>query len=71
MSPEEIIAKLKKEVLKNYSASKCGWTSQMSEGNYDDCFNDGMESGGSMAWYEVGCILEMDLPEPEEPEYEE
>ena len=71
MAPEEIIAKLKKEVKANYSPYKCGWTSQRSEGNYDDCFNDGNESGSSYVWYEVGCILGMDLPEPEEPKYEE
>jgi len=67
----EIIEELKKKVKENYSPHTCGWTSQRSEGNYDDCFNDGCESGASYAWYEVGCILGMKLEKPEEPEYED
>lgn len=70
MNSQEIIEKLKAEVKANYLPYKCGWTSQRSEGNYDDCFNDGCESGSSYTWYEVGCILGMDLKEPEEPECE-
>ena len=67
---EETIKNLKEYVKGNYSPRKCGWTSQRSEGNYDDCFNDGFESGTSSAAYEIGCILNMDLEEPDEPEYE-
>lgn len=70
MNIEEIIEKLREEVKKNYSPRKCGWTSQRSAGNYDDCFEDGMASGESWVWYEVGCILGMDLKEPDEPEYD-
>ena len=70
MKIEENIAKLKEEVKKNYSPSKCGWTSERSCGNYDDCFEDGTQSGASWVWYEVGQILGMDLPKPEEPDYE-
>ena len=71
MTEKEIVAILKKKVKSEYQPHKCGWTSQRSAGNYDDCFEDGSESGASWVLYEVGCILGMDLPKPEEPNYDE
>lgn len=71
MTEKEVIAKLKKLVKENYSPYKCGWTVSRPEGNYDDVFNDGTESGVSWAWYEVGCLLGMNLPEPEVEEDED
>lgn len=59
--------KLKKWVEENYNSRATGWTAERSCGNYDDCFEDGMESGTSWAAYEIGCILGMDLEEPNEP----
>lgn len=41
-----------------------------SDGNSFDCFNDGYESGTSWAAYNIGCILGMDLEEPDESEDE-
>lgn len=67
---DKIISELKKWVTDNYNSEQCGWTSQRSEGNYDDCFNDGCSSGNSYAAYQVGCILGMKLEKPEEPKYE-
>ena len=62
--------KLKKWVNKNYKSYTTGWTAERSRGNYDDCFEDGSDSGRSWAAYEVGCILGMDLEDPDEPDYE-
>lgn len=67
---EEMIDKLKNWVNKTYSAKACGATSQWSFGNYDDCFSDGYGAGESLAAHTVGQILGMDLPEPDEPEYD-
>lgn len=64
----DIIEKLKKWVTENYKQHTTGWTYERSEGNYTDCFEDGMICGASLAAYEVGSILGMEL---EEPEYEE
>lgn len=65
---EDIIEKLKELVKENYKPYQCGWTSQRSEGNSSDCFEDGCGNGASWLAYEVGEILGMDLEEPEEPE---
>ena len=67
---EQLIKKLKELVTENYSSSKCGWTSERSMGNYDDCFDEGYECGRSLLSYELGCILEMELEEPDEPNYD-
>lgn len=61
---------LEKWVKDNYKQYATGWTSERSAGNYDDCFDDGYESGTSWAAYEVGCILGMNLEEPDEPDEE-
>lgn len=67
---EEITEKLKTWVRETYSPKACGATSAWSAGNYDDCFTDGYDAGLSNAAYTVGQILEMDLPEPDDPEYD-
>lgn len=67
---EDMIKKLKELVNENYSSSKCGWTSERSAGNYDDCFDDGFDCGQSVLAYELGKILGMELEEPEEPNYD-
>ena len=67
---KEFIKELKEWVKENYTPSICGWTAQRSFGNFDDCFDDGSESGFSHAAYEVGKILGMELDDPEEPDYE-
>jgi hypothetical protein len=65
------IKRLEEWVKNNYKQYKTGWTSQRSEGNYDDCFEDGSGLGYSWAAYEVGQILGIELEEPDEPEYDE
>ena len=67
---EEKIKQLKELVKENYKAYAYYWTSERSEGNYDDCFSDGYECGLTTLAYEIGQILEMDLKKPEEPEDE-
>ena len=67
----DIIEKLKQWVTENYKQYTTGWTYERSEGNYADCFCDGMDCGISWAAYEVGQILGMDLEEPESEEYDE
>lgn len=61
---------LKELVKRIYTPYQCGWTSQRSHGNFDDCFDDGYNSGQSWLAYEVGKIIGMELEEPEEPEYD-
>ncbi|VIF90864.1 Uncharacterised protein [Clostridioides difficile] len=65
---EEKINKIKELVEKNYDRYKYVWTAERSEGNDSDCFEDGYECGSSQLAYQIGCILEMDL---EEPDYED
>ena len=67
---EEQIEQLKEWVKRNYKQYNTGWTAQRSEGNCRDCFEDGVESATSLAAYEVGCILGMELEEPDEPDYD-
>ena len=62
---EEKIKRLEEWVTKNYDSYTTGWTAERSRGNFDDCFSDGFESGTSCAAYEIGCILGMELEEPE------
>lgn len=62
---------LEKWVRDNYKQYSTGWTWTRSEGNYTDCFYDGVECGTSWAAYEVGCILGMELEEPDEPKEDE
>lgn len=62
--------KLKEWVNENYKQYSTGWTFERSAGNEADCFDDGMVCGTSLAAYEVGCILGMELEEPDEPDEE-
>jgi hypothetical protein len=68
---EDKIKRLEEWVNNHYNVTICGWTAERSEGNFDDVFCDGSQSGESWAAYEVGQILGMDLEEPEEAEEEE
>ena len=67
---DKMINDIKELVKERYSARKCGWTSQRSEGNYDDCFSDGCECGVSSVLYDIGTILGMELEVPDEPDYD-
>lgn len=67
---KDIENKLKDWVKENYKQYSTGWTSERSAGNDADCFDDGMVCGTSLAAYEVGCILGMELEEPDEPDKE-
>lgn len=66
---KKVVEQLKKLVNKNYESSSCGYTSERSGSNTSDVFEDGTRCGQSWLAYEVGCILGMDLEEPEEPNY--
>ena len=68
---ENIIKELKAWVEENYVQHTTGWTYQRSEGNFVDCFDDGYECGHSMAAYDIGCILGMELEEPDELDEED
>lgn len=65
---EQMMKKLENWVRENYKQYTTGWTALRSAGNYDDCFEDGMECGTSWCAYEIGTILGMDLEEPDEPD---
>ena len=67
----KIKEKLEAWVRENYKQYSTGWTYERSEGNYYDCFDDGYECGTSWAAYEIGCILGIELEEPDEPDYDE
>ena len=65
---KDIENKLKEWVTTNYKQYSTGWTYNRSTGNDADVFDDGMVCGISWAAHEVGCILGMELEEPDEPE---
>lgn len=67
----KIREELEKWVKNNYDQRTTGYTYERSEGNYYDCFDDGFTSGTSWAAYEVGCILGMELEEPDVPDEED
>lgn len=67
----ELLEKLQQLVKDNYRSYKCGWSYQRSEGNYYDCFEDGQGNGESWLAYQVGCLIGMELEEPDEQEDEE
>ena len=62
------IKKLEQWVKENYKVYTMNWKAERSMGNYDDCFDDGVDCGTSWAAYEVGKILEIELEEPNERE---
>lgn len=57
----DVIEQLKNWVEESYNAPACGWTYERSEGNSFDCFEDGFECGTSLAAFNVGKILGMDI----------
>lgn len=65
MIPNDIKRRLEEWVKRNYDPDATGYTVERSMGNYDDVFDDGVAHGESWAAYEVGCILGMELEEPE------
>jgi hypothetical protein len=67
---KELLTKLKEMVLNRYNPEHCGYTEQESEGNSSDVFQDGFDCGESQLLYEIGVILGLELPEPEEQEYD-
>lgn len=69
MTNRELIEQLNIIVKENYDSEMCGITSERSQGNYDDVFSDGESFGRSWLAYEIGCLIGMDLEEPQEPKY--
>jgi len=65
---EDVLDKLKKWVKDNYKQYNTGWTYERSEGNFCDCFDDGFESALSWAAYDIGCILGIELKQPDNPD---
>lgn len=65
---EEMMNRLVQWVKKYYDPAACAFTELRSFGNCSDVFSDGYECGISYDAYEIGCILGMDLEEPEEAE---
>jgi hypothetical protein len=63
------ITKVKDLIRECYDPDVCGWTADRSRGNSDDVFDDGHTSGYSYALWTIGKLLNMDLPDPKEPEY--
>lgn len=66
---DNLIEKIKEIINSEYDSEACGYTSERSEGNYDDVFNDGYECGKSDLAYQIGKLLDMELEEPQEQEY--
>jgi hypothetical protein len=62
---DNIREQLEQWVNDNYKQYATGWTWQRSEGNSFDCFDDGCTHAYSWAAYDIGCILGMELEEPE------
>ena len=65
---DKIRKRLEEWVERNYKQYATGYSPQSSIGNYYDVFQDGYDCGRSWAAYEIGCLLFMDLEEPEEKE---
>ena len=65
---DKMIEQLKNWVMNNYNPHSTDYTYERSMGNYYDCFEDGYECGTSWAAYTVGCILGMELEEPDMPD---
>ena len=63
-----MIKKLREWVTRSYNVHRFNWTTERSNGNCYDCFQDGYECGNTVAAYEIGGILEMELEEPKELE---
>jgi len=65
-----IIEKVKEHIKLHYNPEHCGYTEMRSEGNGNDVFQDGSDSGSAWALYTIGSMLGMKLEEPVEPEEE-
>lgn len=57
----DIVERLENWVKENYSSSATEYTYERSEGNCSSCFEDGFECGTSLAAFEIGKILGMDI----------
>ena len=57
----DVIEQLENWVKENYNNYATEYTYERSEGNSSDCFEDGLECGTSLAAFEVGKILGMDI----------
>lgn len=57
----DVIEQLKNWVEANYNARDCELTYECSEGNSYNCFVDGVACGTSLAAFDVGKILGMDI----------
>lgn len=57
----DVIEQLENWVKENYNAPACELTYECSEGNSFNCFEDGFECGTSLAAFEIGKILGMDI----------
>lgn len=66
----ERLERIKELINGRYSSHHCGYTEMRSEGNGNDVFQDGLDCGTSSILYEIGCILGMDLEDPEEQDFE-
>lgn len=56
-----VIEQIENWVKENYNAGACELTYECSEGNSFNCFEDGFECGTSLAAFEIGKILGMDI----------
>ena len=57
----DVIEQLESWVKENYNARDCELTYECSEGNSYNCFVDGVACGTSLAAFDVGKILGMDI----------
>lgn len=56
-----VIEQLENLVKENYNADACEYTYERSEGSSLDCFVGGVACGTSLAAFDVGKILGMDI----------
>ena len=64
------LEEVKKYINQCYKANKGSYTVERSEGNSDDVFSDGYDCGVATTLYNIGKMLEMDIEELEEPDYD-
>lgn len=57
----DVIEQLENWVKENYDSYAAEYTYERSEGNSCDCFADGFECGTSLAAFDIGKILGMDI----------
>lgn len=66
---KKVLANIKTLIRTVYDSEACGFTEERSSGNDMDVFNDGFKCGQSKLAYQIGVMLNMDLEEPQEPQY--